>query len=167
MKRTLRFTTMLSVAALALSIPMRSAFAAAPPDSTTVPKLLDQVKHHAAEANYDAEILNSLRHSNVDFRTYGQVLNNIKTHANDLFQDYYELQRQRDSGTPAQREAIDKLEPLLREMATSLTNTFQKLDAHQTGVNTPEFRKGIRENWEKINVVYQHLCKCTEKQNKI
>lgn len=167
MKRTLRFTAMLGVAAFALAIPASSAFAAAPPDSTTIPKLLDQVKHHAAEANYDAEILNSLRNSNVDFRTYARVLNDIKAHANDLFQDYYELQRQRDSGTPAQREAIDKLEPLLREMATSLTNSLQKLDAHQAGVNTPEFRKGIRENWEKINAVYQHLCKCTEQRSKI
>lgn len=167
MKRALRFTALLSVAALALSIPVRYAIAAAPPDSNTIPKLLDQVKHHAAEANFDATVLDTYRHSPVSAGLYAERLNMIKEHANDLFQDYYELQRQRDSGTPAQREAIDKLDPLVREMATSLTNTYQRMNMHQGRVNMPEFRDGIRENWEKINAVYQHLCKCTDKRNKI
>lgn len=167
MKRALQFTAMLSLAALALLVPVRSAYAAERSHSTTIPKLLDQIKQHAAEANYDAEVLESYKNSNFDLRTHAQVLTNIKEHANDLFQDYDTLQRVRDSGKPAQRDAIDKLEPLLRDMATSLTNTLQTLNAHQERVNMPEFRNMERANWEKINAVYEYMCKCTDKRSKI
>lgn len=167
MKHVARWTAMLSVAACALLIPARGAFAAPPSDSTSIPKVLDQVKGHAAEASYDAAVLDSYRHSDVDWRTYAERLTMIKDHANDLFQDYYQLQRLRDSGTPAQREAIDKLEPLVRAMATELTNTFQSLNEHKAQVNFPEFRNRARANWEKINAVYEHLCKCTDKRSKI
>lgn len=168
MKPMIRLAAALSAAALALAIPAHSAFAATPPDSSSsIPKLLDQVKQHAGEANYDAAVLDSYRHSNLDFRSYALVLNHMKEHANDLFQDYYELQRVRDSGTPAQQEAIDKLEPQLREMATELTNTFQKLNEHQEHVNTPKFRDQVHASSLKIHEVYRTLCECTKKNAKI
>lgn len=167
MKRALQFATMLSLAALALLVPMRSAYAAERSGSSAIPKLLNEVKHHAAEAKYDAEVLETHRRSPVDWRVYAQTLTNIKGHANDLFQDYYTLQRVRDSGTPAQREAIDKLEPLLRDMATSLTNTIQTLNAHQQRVNMPEFRDKVLADSKKINAVYEYMCKCTDQRSKI
>ncbi|HEV2323491.1 MAG TPA: hypothetical protein VGS10_06030 [Terracidiphilus sp.] len=167
MKHLIRLTAALSVATLALAIPARSALAAAPPHSKPIPKLFDQVKQHAAEANYDAAVLDSYRRTNIDFRSYAQLLNHMKEHANDLFQDYYELQRVRDSGTPAQREAIDKLEPQLREMATELTNTFQKLNERQEQVNTPKFRDQVHGSSVKIHEVYKTLCECTGKNAKI
>lgn len=168
MKHVIRLAAVMSVAALALAIPAHSAFAAAPPDSSsTIPKLLNQVKQHASEANHDAQLMESYRRSNVDFKTYAQALTNIKEHANDLFQDFYALQRVRESGTPAQREAIDNLEPLLREMATSLTNTIQTLNTQKSEVNMPEFRKRVHADSMKIEAVYRHLCECTSKNSKI
>ena len=100
MKSAIRFLAVLSIAALAPSIPVRSAFAAGPPDSTTIPKLLNQVRHHAAEANYDADILDSFRRSNMEWATYGQTLNHIKVHVNDLLQDYYQLRNWNSAGIP-------------------------------------------------------------------
>lgn len=168
MKHLIRLAAALSVAALALAIPARSAFAASPPDSSsTIPKLLEQVKQHAAEANYDAQLLESYRRSNVDFRTYAQALTNIREHSNDLLQDYYELQRVRDSGTPAQRQTIDKLEPLLREMATALTNTIQTLNTEKSEVNMPHFRDHVHASSTKIHEAYKSLCQCTGKNAKI
>ena len=168
MKHLIRLATVLSSAALALAIPARSAFAAAPPDSKTIPTLFDQVKQHAAEANYDAEVLDSYRRThNTDFRLYAQLLNHIRDHANDLFQDYYELQRVRDSGSPAQREAIDRLEPQLREMATDMTDTIQLLNKHQEWVKMPNFRNQAHQSVTKINEVYKALCECTGKNAKM
>ena len=163
MKNAIRFIAMLSVAAFALSIPVGSAFAAGPPDSTTIPKLFDQVKHDAAQVIYDADVLESCRHSKFDWKTYAQVLTSVKEHANSLFRSYYQLQQMRDKGTPAQQKAIDQLEPLLRDMAASLTNTFQALKEHPDRVNMPSFRTRVHANWEKINAVYKLLCQCTSK----
>jgi len=166
MKMLIQFTTVLSAAALSLSLAVRPAFAVAPPDSTTIAKLLDQAKQHAAQANNDASLLDTYRFSEIAWQMHAQSLEKIKVHANDLFRVYYELQRIRDKGTPKQREAIDQLEPLLRDMATSLTNTFQALNAHQGRTNMPVFRTQIHADWEKINKVYEFLCECTSKSYK-
>ncbi len=163
MKNVIRSIAMLSIAAFALSIPASSAFAAGTPDSTTIPQLFQHVKHHAAQASFDVDILETFRRSNVNWETYGQTLNQIRKHVNDLFEDYYQLKRMRNNGTPAQQQAIDRLEPLLRDMATSLTSTIQALNADQRLVNMPGFRARIRANWVKIHAVYKLLCQCTSK----
>ena len=67
----------------------------------------------------------------------------------------------------AARAAPVGLEPLLREMATSMTNIIQKLNANQERVNTRDFRNQIYSNQEKVKAVYQHLCKCTSRKVKI
>lgn len=166
MKHLIRLAAGLSIAALVLSVSVRSAFAAPPSDSTTIPQVLEQARHHAYEANYDAAVLDSYRQSDLDFRTYAGTLRNIQKHANDLFQDLHQLQALRDRGNPAQREAIDRLEPLLREVATSLTSTFRMLKEHETQVNLPAFRKGIHASVVRINSAYKYLCHCTESRRK-
>ncbi len=163
MKNAIRFIAMLSVAALALSTPVSSALAAGPPDSPTISKLFNQVKHDAAHVVHDAEVLESYRNSNVAWKTYAQVLTNTKEHANGLFRDYYQLQQMRDKGTPAQQEAVDRLEPLLRNFAASLINTFRALNVQPDWVNMPSFRTQVHANWVRINEVYRFLCQCTSK----
>lgn len=167
MKHLIQLSAMLSVAALALAIPARSAFAASPPDSKTIPKLFDQVKQHAAEANYDAEVLDTYPHLNLDRRSYAQTLTEIRKHANDLFQDYYALQRVRDKGTPAQRAAIDQLEPMLRDMATDLTNIIQSLNQRPAQVSMRNFHSQVHGSSMKIHEVYKTLCECTGKNARI
>lgn len=168
MKHPIRWTTVLGVAVIVLAIPARSAFAASQSDSKAIPKLFDQVKQHAAETDLDAAVLDSYRRSpNTNFRLYAQLLNHMKDHANDMFKDYDELQRVRDSGFPAQREAIDRLEPQLREMATEMTNTIQLLNKHQEWVKMPNFRHQVQRSVTKINEVYTTLCECTGKNAKI
>jgi hypothetical protein len=68
----------------------------------------------------------------------------------------------RDKGTPQQREAIDRLEPLLRDMETNLTDTIQNLNLHQGRVHMPSFRTRIHADYVAINKVYQLLCECTK-----
>ncbi len=77
--------------------------------------------------------------SNLDPQIHSQYLTKVREHAVDLFQDYYQLQAIRDKGTPQQREAIDRLDPLLRDMATSLATTLQIFNAHPARANVPYF----------------------------
>jgi hypothetical protein len=151
----------ISFAVLALMAPVPAAIAQAT-DTSSNAKLLQQAKTHAAEANYDAALLDSYGRSDMDWRAHAQCLTNIKEHANDLFEDYYQLQRMRDKGTPQQREAIDRLEPLLRDMGTNLTDTIQNLNLHQGRVHMPSFRTRIHADYVAINKVYQLLCECTK-----
>lgn len=156
----------LSLIAFALIVPASVATAAQPTDSTTIAKLLEQAKVHAALANEDAEFLDSHAQSNLDPLMHSQYLRQVREHAIDLFQDYYQLQANREKGTPQQREAIDRLDPLLRDMATSLTTTLQTFNVHPARANMPYFRTRIHSDWQSINKVYELLCECTNASKK-
>lgn len=153
----------LGVAALALLAPA-CLFAAQAQNATSIPELLQQVKDHAAQANDDAALLDSYARSSLEWRSHAKALRDIRDHVNDLFQDYYAMQSIRNKGTRQQQDAIDRLEPLLRDMATSLTNTFQKLNEHQGRVNMPAFRTQVHTDYLSISRVYKFLCECTKQQ---
>ena len=165
MKPLNTFIAMLGATALALVMPATLAAAQAP-DSTSIAKLLQQAKVHAALANEDASFLDAHDQSNLDPQMNSQYLRQVREHASDLLQDYYQLQKVRDQGTAQQREAIDRLDPLLREMATSLTNTLQAFNEHPARSNMPYFRDRIHADWVSINKVYGLLCECTSKNKK-
>lgn len=167
MKKPTSFIAMLRVAALALLVPAAVAFAAQTPDSASISKLFQQCRQHAALANDDISVLDSNRFSNYAPQMHGLYLQKVKEHAADLFRDYYQLQSLRSKGTPQQREAIAQLEPLLKEMATSLTNTLQTFNTHPSRVHMLPYRNRIHSDWVAINAVYEHLCKCSNKNSKI
>lgn len=166
MKSVNSFIARMSIIALALIAPAAFAFAAQSPDSATIAKLLQQARAHAASANDDAEFLVSNAQSAFDSQMHAQYLQKVREHAIDLFTDYHQLQAIKDKGTPQQREAIDRLDPLLRDMATSLTTTLQTFNAHPARSNMPYFRTRMRGDWESINKVYELLCECTKADKK-
>jgi len=156
------FAGALRLAILALPVAAASAFAVPKIDAASVSEVLQEVKAHAADANYDAEILDSYVRSRISWKSYSERLNEIRRHANDLFHDYSRMQKMADSATPQQREAINHLEPIVREMADSLVKTIESLNDNQRVVNMPEFSTRIHSDYVIINRVYQELCKCVD-----
>ncbi len=167
MKLSTSFIRMLRVAAFALLVPAAVAFAAQTPDSASISKLFQQAKDHAAQANEDISFLDSSRYSGLSAQSHALYLQMVKEHAANLFNDYYQLQALREKGTLQQREAIDRLDPLIREMGTSLINTLRSLNANPTLVHMPSYRNRIHSDYLAINAVYGQLCKCTNKNSKI
>lgn len=161
MKRQFSFTIALSLASLLMFMPAASAIAAQANDTKSVSEILQEVKVHAGEADYDAEVLDSYTKSGVSWESHSICLNEIRRHVNDLFQDYSRLQKVVDKASPKQREAINRLEPMLRKMAGSLIDTIQDLHENQKNVNVPSFRARIHSNYLNIDVVYRELCNCT------
>jgi len=157
------FTGVLRLAILALVAPVASAFATSKPDAASVSQVLQEVKAHAAEANYDADYLDSLVRSHPDWQSYSRRIHHIREHANDLFHDNSRLLKIADKATPQQREAIKRLQPMMREMADSLTKAIQMLNEDQRRVNMPEFTSQIHSTCKNVDKLYQELCKCTGK----
>lgn len=149
------------LATLSMLISIASASVAQPPDGTSVARVLQDVRAHAAEANYDAEVLYSYSKSGVSWESHSMQLNEIRRHINDLFRDYSKLQNMTDNATPKQRDAINRLEPILWKMVHSLTETMQNLTENQKNVNMPLFRARIHSDYLNISQVYRELCKCT------
>lgn len=167
MTRKISIIAMMRVAALALLVPAAVAFAAQTPDSASISKLFQQARDHAAQANDDISFLDANRLSNFAPQMHALYLQQIKDHAADLFRDYYQLLALRDKGTPQQREAIDRLDPLFRDMATSLINTMQTFNSHPARVNMPPYKNRIHSDYTTINAVYRHLCECSNKNSQI
>lgn len=149
------------LAVLALLMPVASTFAKAPATPGSVGQVLDEIKLHAQQADYDAEMLDSYARSSLSWQSHSIQLNEIRKHVNDLFHDYSRLQNMSGAATPKQRQAITHLEPMLRKMAHSLLNTIEYLNDNQRNVNLPAFRDRIHSDYVNINQVYKELCKCT------
>lgn len=167
MKRPISFIAMLRVAALALLVPAAVAFAAQTPDSASISKLFHQARSHAAQAEDDIWVLEAHRYSNLAPQTHAIYLERVKEHVNELARDYNKLQTARSVGTPQQREAIDRLEPLLREIAMSLAGTIRVFNAAPGSVHMPPYRDRVHSDWSKINAVYRQLCRCSKQRSKI
>ena len=160
MKTMISFAAVLRFAALALVVPITSAFAAQGTDAKSIPSVLQEVKQHAGQANDDAEVLDSFRRTGVSWQSHAWCLNEIRQHVEDLMEDYSRLQTMADKATPQQRDAINQLKPLLREMTTDLEKTIQTLNENQKHVNMPSYRARIHTDYLNINRVYRELCKC-------
>jgi len=155
MKSKIYFAVALSLATLAWRMPVAQA---------SFSQVLQEVKAHAQQADYDAEILDSYSSSGLSWESHSIRLNEIRAHVNDLFHDYSRLESMANNATPRQRETINRLEPIFRKMADSLIKTIQNLNANQKEVNLPSFRTRIHSDYLNINQVYEELCKCTRDQ---
>jgi L-lactate utilization protein LutB len=165
MKTQISFAGVLRLATLGLLAPIGAAFATVGPGEASVPQVLEEVKAHAAEAKYDADFLDSSVRNHADWQSYSIQLHHIRLHANELFHDNSRLQKIADKATPQQREAIKRLQPMVREMADSLTKTIQWLNENQGNVGMPEFTSQIHSTYVNIDKLYQELCKCTENRS--
>lgn len=156
------FAGALRLAALALLVPFASAFAWSKPDAASVSQVLQEVRAHAADANNEANTLDTFVRTNASWQAWAEQLNHVRHHANELFHDYSRLQKIADRGTPNQREAINRMEPIVREMADSLEKTIISLNDNHRGVILPKFKDRIHSDYVTINKLYGELCKCTE-----
>ncbi len=52
----------------------------------------------------------------------------------------------RDSGSPWQQEAIRRINPLLRELATNVGNTINYLNKNQLQLSMPQYRDYVQTN---------------------
>lgn len=121
-------------------------------DSKAINELLKVAEDHAILANNDAETLESYtRASSISRQSHAQRLSGIKEHANNLIEDFNQLNSLRGEASPWQQEAIDRVNPLLQEIATHLTNTINHFNDNKQRLNMPAFRDYVKANHEYMN----------------
>jgi hypothetical protein len=116
------------------------------PDSTAISDLLREAESHAVLAQQDAETLESYAHSTVSSETHANRLTLIRDHANDLIKDFNQLSSMRGEGSPWQQEAIDRVNPLLHEMADNLSATIDHFKDNKARTQMPPFREYVKAN---------------------
>lgn len=167
MKPLINFKALWKIVVLALLLPISYSFAAQTPDSAAISKLLDHARTHAAEINYEADLMDSYTRSGFSWQMYDHSVNRMKVQLAGLLTDFDQLRAMRAKGTLQQREAIDRLEPPLRSATTTLVTTVRYLNQNPAMVKMPLFCNQVHANWMATNHFYRNLCECTNRNSKI
>ena len=124
-------------------------------DSSAITDLLKEAKAHAVQAEDDAVTLESYTRSTISWQSHGNRLTEMKVHANDLINDFNKLKSMRPGGSPWQQEAIDRIDPLLHEMADHLQATIDHFNDNKNRVQMPPYRDYAKANRELMNKTNQ------------
>jgi hypothetical protein len=138
--------------ALVLLIAMNSPFLAAQAsDSDSISKLLTEAKSHAALAEDDAAALDSFTNSKLSWQSHTAKLEQMKEHVNALGKVSKQLGELNEQGSSWQQKAIKQIDPLLRDMASQLTDTINHLNDNQANIHMQQYRDYTRANYDLAN----------------
>jgi hypothetical protein len=113
-------------------------------DSPEISRLLNEAQSYSVQAHMDATELESYTHSNLSWHTHAQVLNSIRGHINNMGQLLQQMQDIKSEGSPWQQDAIDRIDPVLRQMADHLTTTIEYGNEHPNQVHMMKFQNYVR-----------------------
>ena len=122
-----RVTLGLFLGALGLAVGTTSG-AQTSKDSKEVSAILDEVKTEAIQLSHDADELKSFTHSTLTWHSHAVKVEEIKRHVNKAGKSLSELDSAKAEASPWQQQAIDRINPLLRELATNVTATIEHLN---------------------------------------
>src|SRR5579872_1109610 len=121
---------------------------AVPADSPEITKLLADAKTEAYELKADSEDLDSFVKSKLSWQTHASKIDMIKDHVNTTGKLLAKLKDAEALGSPWQKEAIARIEPLLKELAGNTEATINYLNENKSKVHFPEFRDYVKANYE-------------------
>jgi tRNA-dihydrouridine synthase len=133
---------------VALAVVAADTLAADTAGTARLNKLLADARAEAVELKADATDMDAFTKSNLSWGTYATQLTMIKEHVNNAGKILAQLQQAKSAGEPWQQTAIDRIAPLLKEMADNTEATIQHLNENQNRVHLPEFRDYVRANYE-------------------
>ena len=154
MKSLVNVKALWRVVMFAILLPLSSVLIAQTSDPAAISRLMRQAKAHAALVEDEVFTLDGYSRSNISWLSYALRLQEIKQHANLLIADIRQLKAMRGNATRPQREAIDRIAPLVQRMAVAFNTTIQALKRSQNAVNMPPFREHVRTNRVLIEEIY-------------
>ena len=96
-------------------------------ENPEVAQLLLDCRDHAIQLSRDADELESLTRSNASWQSHAVKLEEMKDDVNAMGRLAPKLLESRDSASPWQQQAIDRMMPLLNELAANTNAAIQHL----------------------------------------
>ena len=100
-------------------------------ENQDVRDLLSLAAKQSASLDYDADQMQSLLHSDAAWQTHATLLGSVKVHVNELSVTIAKLQAERSEASTWQQKGIDRLVPLLRELAENTTAAINHVNKNQ------------------------------------
>jgi uncharacterized phage infection (PIP) family protein YhgE len=148
-KRAVSLTTLTWLLGALFVLPALRA-ADIPGDSKEVSDLLSQVKTEAIQLKTDAADMESFTLSpNLNWQSHAAKITEIKEHVNKAGDTLSKLNQARNTASDWQRTAIDRVDPILRELAANTTSIIDHLTKEQGRLlNTQEHKDYLKTNAE-------------------
>ena len=137
-----------ALAAAALLIARLDVQAAPPEDNKEVSQLLEDIKGQAADLQRDSDELESFTRSDMSWQSHAEELDRIKERINAIGKTISELQNLRSSASPWQREAIDRIMPVAKKLASNSTAAIEHLNKNPLRINEPQYQQYLKSNAE-------------------
>jgi len=111
-----------------------------------VDQLLQQASSQAFQLRRDSATLESFARSRVSWQSHAAQVNTIRAHVNQMGQTLSQLQAARDSAGKPYQQAIDRIQPLLQELASNTTSIIDHLNENPRRLMDPTYRDYLRAN---------------------
>ena len=115
-------------------------------DSEQVSKLLSEAKTMAFQLKEDAETMESYTRSNAGWETHAAAITQIKDHVNALERQAAKLKDAKNTASPWQKTAIDRITPFLDELEGYTSAVIEHINKHPKLLATPEYKDYLEAN---------------------
>ena len=112
--------------------------------------LFQDAKQTAAQLKRDVGEMETYARSGVTWRAHSDQINIIRAHVNKAGQLAAQLEKSRSTAAPWHQTAIDRLTPLLRELAGNIETMIEHINK-QGDVRNPEYTKYLKANEDLAN----------------
>lgn len=117
-------------------------------DSKEVSDLFAKVKSEAVQLRQDADELKSFTHSKLAWQSHVAKVDEIKRHVNNAGELLTQLQNSKSQASPWQQQAIDRVTPMLKELASNTTSTIEHLNERPKSLHTGPYVEYADANYE-------------------
>jgi DNA repair exonuclease SbcCD ATPase subunit len=139
------FSVALLLAAL-LTTCLQTKAARPPEDNREVTQLLEDIQAQAADLQRDSDELESFSRSQVSWESHATELEAIKERINKIGQTIQKLQGMRDSASPWQQEAIDRIIPVAQKLASNTNAAIERLNRNRSHLQDPQYQEYLKSN---------------------
>ena len=116
------------------------------PPNAEVAAQLDAARSEAYELANDADQMTTLIRNDIGWQTHAEMLTEIKEHVNNMGKILAKLQSERDEASPWQQQAIDRMVPLLKDIATNTTAAIEHLNQNQLRPVSGDYKDYLQQN---------------------
>lgn len=146
--RLLRLSS-LALSLVAFAFVMTSVCGAqASKDSKEFSGLLSDVKTEAVQLRHDADELKSFTRSKLSWESQSRKVEEIRQHVNTAGALLSKLENARETASPWQQQAIDRITPLLKELASNVSSTIEHLKEKPGLFHTSPYIEYVAANYD-------------------
>lgn len=132
------------ISTLLLAVPVRAVETT--DENPEITRALADAREKAAVLSRDADEMESLTRSDVSWQTHASMLETMKEDVNEMGKIVQKLEASRDSASPWQRQAIDRMVPLMKDLAANTSAAINHLNQERSRPMSGEYADYLRQN---------------------